>query len=446
MEAGVSRATRALDLVLAALLLAGGAALLVPLGLLLRATAPLARLLRRERRILYLGTGQIAQVFPRNGTNLFLERETSDFRGFFAHLWNVHFPAGSRGVLDLTPRHHLVDFDVPIPAWLGPYHRAAMALREVLFLAWLGWFARKHGISMVTGTNPYLQGLNALLLSRLVGIPYGVIITRDFDWDWREMGKQAFPSIFPSRAIEKAVEGVVLRRADLVLADRAFYATFALRNGAAPERTATTRVLADEAYAHARCSPTRIRGQFGVSAEAPLLVYVGRLDPDKMALDLVECLARVRKRFPSAVLLCAGTGRLIESMRDRAAGLGINDGLLLPGAIPLDLLPDLIASADVVAAPHMGYTLVEAGLTGTPIVTYDYDYHGELVRDGATGYLAPFRDVEALADRVCQALADPPQSRAAGARLRALLLREHSLDAVIPLYRAAYARALSGQS
>jgi phosphatidylinositol alpha-1,6-mannosyltransferase len=86
----------------------------------------------------------------------------------------------------------------------------------------------------------------------------------------------------------------------------------------------------------------------------------------------------------------------------------------------------------------MGYTLIEAGLSGTPIVTYDYDFHGEIIRDGETGYLAPLRDVAALADRVCQLLADPSSARAMGLRLRQQLLREHSLEAVVPLYRKAY--------
>jgi len=49
-------------------------------------------------------------------------------------------------------------------------------------------------------------------------------------------------------------------------------------------------------------------------------------------------------------------------------------------------LPGLVASSNVFVAPHMGYTLIEAGLTGVPIVTYDYDFHNEIISDGATGY------------------------------------------------------------
>src|SRR5438270_12985158 len=101
--------TRVLDL------LAGVVLAVVGSGLLLLTAIVLRVLQRRDgpRRIVYLGTGQIAQVFPRNGVNLFLERECSDFGGYFEQMWNVHFPAGARGKLDLTPRHHLIAVDFP---------------------------------------------------------------------------------------------------------------------------------------------------------------------------------------------------------------------------------------------------------------------------------------------------------------------------------------------
>ncbi len=432
-------AQRGLDALLAAAIAVFGGILVALLGLLLR---PLRPARGRHRRIVYLGTGRIAQVFPRNGVNLFLERECSDFRSYFEHMWNVHFPAGARGRLDLSPRHHLVDVDFCLPgsARDGELRLAAMIWREVRFLLWLLVFLRRVRASIVTATNPYLQGLNAALASRLLGLPYAVIITRDYDWDWTVLGKQAFGSVYPSRRLERVVGRWVLRHADLVLADRAYYRDFAVRNGAAPERAVATRVLADSAFSAAQpSSSVRTRYELGTG---PLLTYVGRLDADKFPLDLVECLALVSQRFPDAVLACAGSGALSGDMQRRAAKLGVTDQLRLLGALDLDELPALLASSDVVVAPHMGYTLVEAGLTGTPIATYDYDFHSEVLRDGVTGYLAPLRDVDALAERVCCALQDPTAARAVGTRLRDLLLRDHSLEAVVPLYRAAYARVL----
>ena len=419
----------AVDRCVGGVLLALGAPLLALLGLVLRAvwrTGP--------RRIVYLGTGQIAQVFPRNGVNLFLERECSDFGGYFEQLWNVHFPAGARGYLDLTPRHHLIDVDVDVPASAG--RLTATVLRELGFLVWLLPFLWRTRASVVTATNPYLQGLNAAIASRLLGLPFAVIITRDYDWDWAVLRKQAFGSVFPSRRIERAVGRWVLRRADLVLADRRYYCTFAVRNGANAQRAVATRVLADQAYAEARPDAT-VRSRYGLGP-GRLLVYVGRLDADKFAVDLVDCLALVRQRQPDVQLACAGTGALEASLLARATACGVADGLHLLGALDLAVLPTLVASAQAVVAPHMGYTLIEAGLTGVPIVTYDYDFAPEIIEHGQSGWLVPFRDVRALADGVCTLLDDPVRARQLGACLRERLLREHSLEAVVPMYHAAY--------
>jgi glycosyltransferase involved in cell wall biosynthesis len=381
-------------------------------------------------------------VFPRNGVNLFLERECSDFGGYFEQMWNVHFPAGARGALSLTPRHHLIDVDFATSArFAGRLRLTPMVWREARFLFWLLPFLVRSRASIVTATNPYLQGLNAALASRLLGLPYAVIITRDYDWDWAVLGKQAFRSVYPARWVERAVGRWVLRHANLVLADRQYYRQFAIRNGAAPTHAIATRVLADTAFSTAIASAADVRTRYGLGT-GPLLSYVGRLDADKFPLDLVECLSLVQAQVPDVVLACAGTGALIEQMRERAAELGIADHLKFLGALDLADLPALLAASNVFVAPHTGYTLIEAGLTGVPIVTYDYDFHAEIVADGQTGYLAPLRDVAALADRVCRLLADPAAARVMGARLRAQLEREHSLAAVIPLYRRAYDQVL----
>ncbi len=430
--------TRVLDLLASAVIVAIGAIGLLLMAIALRATR---RRSRSPRRIVYLGTGQIAQVFPRNGVNLFLERECSDFAGYFEQMWNIHFPAGTRGKLDLTPRHHLIDVDFSTNAQLPI---SSMVWREVRFLLWLLPFLARCQASVVTATNPYLQGLNAALVSRMLGIRYAVIITRDYDWDWTVLGKQAFKSVYPSRRIERAIGRWVLRNASLVLADREYYRQFAVRNGTPEARAVATRVLADAAYAAASPSD-EVRERYGLG-DGPLLSYVGRLDADKFALDLVDCLARVHARFPNVVLACAGTGALADEMQRRACELGVGSNLRLLGAVDLADLPGLLASSNVFVAPHMGYTLIEAGLTGVPIVTYDYDFYAEIVTDGETGYLVKFRDVAALAERVCELLADPAHAQVIGTRLRSQLLREHSLAAVIPLYQRAYDQVLGPAS
>ena len=88
--------------------------------------------------------------------------------------------------------------------------------------------------------------------------------------------------------------------------------------------------------------------------------------------------------------------------------------LKLLGSVDLADLPALIASSDAFVAPHMGYTLIEAGLTGVPIVSYDYDFHSEIVEDGNGLSRATARRDGAGRARVRVLLADPPPRQGHG--------------------------------
>ena len=156
----------------------------------------------------------------------------------------------------------------------------------------------------------------------------------------------------------------MLGHADLVLADRRYYATL-------PCATALARANGGHARAGrrrlraARSAPDRCAHGFDLGA-GPLLTYVGRLDADKFALDLVECLALVRRRFGDAQLVVRGHRRAgALQMRERASELGIADaGCICWVCWTSTSCPTLLASSDVVVAPHMGYTLIEAGPDG----------------------------------------------------------------------------------
>ena len=74
--------------------------------------------------------------------------------------------------------------------------------------------------------------------------------------------------------------------------------------------------------------------------------------------------------------------------------------------------------------------IVEAMLAGLPVVATEVGSIGEAVQDGATGYLVPAEDPDALASRLREVLADPKLARRLGhaGRVRA---REHFTSATM---------------
>ena len=62
----------------------------------------------------------------------------------------------------------------------------------------------------------------------------------------------------------------------------------------------------------------------------------------------------------------------------------------------------------------LGLNLIEAMLTGHPVVATDNRGHRELIRDGENGFLVPLGDEAALADRILEMLCDPSLAKRMG--------------------------------
>jgi glycosyltransferase involved in cell wall biosynthesis len=132
------------------------------------------------------------------------------------------------------------------------------------------------------------------------------------------------------------------------------------------------------------------------------LLAVGRLEPEKNPLLLVDALARLERAYPGRFRLTwLGDGQLRDGVRRRAADLGVSHALELRGFIPFgsELLA-LYRSAHVFV--HVSLTegvpqvLTEALGSGTPVIATDVGGVAAALEHGQAGLLVPPRDVDAL--------------------------------------------------
>lgn len=392
----------------------------------------------RGRRILHINSGNIEQILTRNALGTFTERELSSLDGFFEHVYAVSFPAGRRRVWSVGPRLSLYDFDMPE---IVPFQPLGKLLRFAALLLWAIRHARRSGVSIVLSTDPYVRGLAALIVAKVCRLPYAVQVTRDWEFDYQRLGALGAGGALPSRAVERRVERFVFTHADLVLADREHYARYALANGARRDRVRHGRILVHGAHHSEPSTRPRVADEFGLKGQ-PFLLYAGRLDADKFVADAVLCLSRVRLARPDAHLVFAGVGLLQPELERLAAQLQISPWVHFVGQLKPAALAAWMSSASVILGTHLGYTLVEAALSGTPIVAYDYEAHPEVVRHMETGALVTFGDIDGMASWARRLIDDPGYGRRLGDAARALVLREHQRDRVMAIYRDAFANVL----
>jgi glycosyltransferase involved in cell wall biosynthesis len=129
----------------------------------------------------------------------------------------------------------------------------------------------------------------------------------------------------------------------------------------------------------------------GGSGETKHLLYVGRLSPKKFPLAVLEALARHRERVWTLDVF--GDGPWRQTMTGKARELGIGDRLTVRGFS--DAIPEALADCDLFlhtsleGAEGFGLTLVEALLSGVPIIASNLSTTRELTGSDGTGLLPP---------------------------------------------------------
>lgn len=360
-----------------------------------------------------------------------------DLEGFFEHVWSVHPAVGAsrehsrHSAFGLPSTVRLADHHTVMEGRVGQFERLDVLPRlnfviaQMVLFVYLMRLVRSEGISIIRVGDPYYTGLLGLALARLNRAPLVVRINANYDFMYQSTGELAFPRLFPSRRLERRVAGFVLARADLVAAGSDDNLGFAIDNGARPERSTIFRYGTWVDPIHFESEPSErpsVRAELGVGAR-PMLVLVSRLERVKHPDDVVHVLAEAKRRHSDLAAVFVGDGSMRDELESLAAELGLSADVFFAGNRDQRWVAAALSSADVVLSPLTGRALVEACLSGTPVVAYDVEWHSELVSSGETGVLVPYRDMARMADAVCSLLCDPERARVLGEQGRTAALR-----------------------
>jgi glycosyltransferase involved in cell wall biosynthesis len=179
--------------------------------------------------------------------------------------------------------------------------------------------------------------------------------------------------------------------------------------------------------------------------DRPVLLFVGRLDPEKRVDVILRALPLILRQCDVHVVL-AGTGTLRAKLERLARKLGVASHVTFTGFVPDEDLPSLyrIASVFVMAgnAELQSIATMEAMASGLPIVAVDAQALPELVHHGENGLLCPEDRCDRLAVGAASLLRDE-QLRRRFAERSLQLIQAHDLGHVAMQFECLYERVLS---
>jgi glycosyltransferase involved in cell wall biosynthesis len=140
--------------------------------------------------------------------------------------------------------------------------------------------------------------------------------------------------------------------------------------------------------------------------QPPVILGVGKLEPQKDFPTLIRAFAKVRQVRP-AKLVILGWGPQKENLEALAKDLGVEADLSLPGYIknPYPYMARASVFALSSAWEGFGNVLAEALVLGTPVVSTNCKSGpSEILDYGKYGYLTPVGDSDGLADSILKVL------------------------------------------
>jgi glycosyltransferase involved in cell wall biosynthesis len=162
----------------------------------------------------------------------------------------------------------------------------------------------------------------------------------------------------------------------------------------------------------------------------PVLGFVGALTTQKRPDRFIALVAALRARGLDVEARIAGDGPLRDSLGGPATDAAVT--LLGRRHDIADVLrgTDVFVFPSVSAGEGMPGVLIEAGLSGVPVVATATGGVSSIVVDGDTGVVVGVEDFDALVDATAALVEDPQRRRTMGAAARAHCAEHFSLAAV----------------
>ncbi len=184
----------------------------------------------------------------------------------------------------------------------------------------------------------------------------------------------------------------------------------------------------------------RTRQGLGVRAGDWVLMYVGRIGPEKRVSQLLAALRPLLHGSSRYKLVLVGGGPSLRRLKKWVRENGLAEQVIFTGPVAWERMPRLYAVAQVLVTASLSevhpLTLIEAAMCGLPSVVRRDDAYADLVKDGYNGYQVD-TDAE-IPRRVADILEDEAERRRLARNALALsepFSAQTHLDRLESLYR-----------
>ena len=393
-------------------------------------------------RILYIVLADYDALKTKGVEEMIFERDEG---GFFNRVVTVHPVAKHNRTIKFNDAFVLYEIGFNIFGWM-PHSRLLRALlspfhfiRAVIFIFRIICVER---IDLIRANDPFWIGLIGLTVAKLSRRPFCVSIHADYDKCQQLTGGGNTYTFFRVQWPARLVCRLVLSSANMVLPIRESLRQWAISHGASPKRIKIIPHGIDT-QALDVTDNFNLREMFDISADRKIISFVGRLSPENYLSDVIEITRRLATRRDDFCLVIAGGGKLEGWLKELlTCDSQLSKVVRLVGFQPRKVCFALRRQSAVSLCLMGGFSLIEACLARRPVISYDVEWHSELIQTGRTGFLVPERDIDAVLNAVERCLDEKEMAATLGREAYNLAISKHDLRNTSKIKRECYEELL----
>lgn len=254
--------------------------------------------------------------------------------------------------------------------------------------------------------HPFVSGPLALNYCRPSGIP--VVFTNHTRYD---LYAQAYLPILPGLIGEVALETYMptfCRACDMVIAPSPGMLEVLRRFGVDTAIEVVPNGVNLQPFREA-VHPIK-RELLGFTDSDILLIYVGRLGPEKNIPFLLRSFAGATRAFDDIGLLLVGDGPERDNLEDRVRQMGISSLVRFQGLVSYNEMPAYLKMANAFVTASVTevhpLSIIEAMAAGLPVLGIKSPGVGDTIDDGVTGFLAQEEDLATFTAKMVRLVTD----------------------------------------
>ena len=190
------------------------------------------------------------------------------------------------------------------------------------------------------------------------------------------------------------------------------------------------------------------REKHGIPNDAAVVVYVGRLAPEKGLQGLLRGFGVAMKSVPQAMLVLVGDGPTRPLLEEMARSIDPEMRLIrFAGRAPIAEVPSWLRASDMFAltSPSEGFpcALVEAMSAGLPSVVSSIPANLQLIDDTVHGLTVQWDDAESIGRAIVRLTEDPGLRNSMGQEARARAVANYSTETVLSFYEKTFSSVIA---